>query len=93
MDGLKTSVCACGSDGKQGRMMLQVLLCRGWKRGDVLCPCPEPSGEVVGGDTPAFAALSCLVSGVSAGLGICHPTAAGGAGGLPHPQPAAQCCG
>lgn len=83
MDGLKTSVCARGSDGRWRRMMLRVLLCRGWERGDVLCPHPEPSGEVAGGDPAAFAALGCPVSGVSAGLGICHPVAAGELGGSP----------
>lgn len=48
MDGVKTLVRACISNGEQGRMMLRVPLCGGGKRGEVLSPY-EPSGEVAGG--------------------------------------------
>jgi len=97
MDGVKTSVCV--SNGEWGRTMLRVLLCRGWKRRDVLPPPPqEPSGEVVGGGflkaTPRCLHRSRMHScGGECWFWICHSVAVGVLGGLPDLEPAAPCCG
>lgn len=82
---------AC-SNGKRDGTMLQVLLCRGWKKRDVLAPprCPVGGGDKWGlpeGNPPAFAAPGCTILEVSAGSGVCCPMAVGVFGGWPPLRP------
>lgn len=94
MDGVKTSVRACISNGERGRMMLRVLLCGEGKRGDVPSPPRAQRGGggwgLPKGNPPAFAVCGCTILEVSAGSGICCPTAVGG---HPHPEPTVLHCG